>query len=196
MVISPSGGPLDVKLSSFTAVLYNSNSGLLTWVSESETNSNRFEIERSDDAIKFEKRGLVNSSGNSSTKKTYNYTDPLNTSSKIVYYRLKMVDNDGKYNYSKIIAIKLNGGLSNESFSVYPNPFISDIKVKLFSQQDVIATFRILSFEGRELVNRKISVQKGDNIVVLKDFGTLSNGNYILEVTTATDKFISKITKN
>ena len=195
-IISPTGGPLDVKLSSFTAVLSNNNSGLLTWVSETETNSNRFEIERSDDAVKFEKRGSVNSNGYSSTKKTYTYTDPLNTASKIVYYRLKMVDNDGKYSYSKIIAIRLNGTLSNESFSVYPNPFISDIKVKLSSQEDVLATFRILSFDGREVVNRKINVQKGENIVVMKDFGNLSNGNYILEVTTATDKFISKITKN
>ena len=194
-VISPTGGPLDVKLSSFTAILSNNN-GLLTWVSESEINNNHFEIERSDDAVKFEKRGSVLGNGNSSSKKTYTYTDPVNTASKIVYYRLKMVDNDGKYNYSKIIAIKLNGTFSNESFSVYPNPFISDIKVKLSSQEDVIATFRILSFDGREVVNRKITVQKGENIVVLKDFGTLSNGNYILEVTTATDKFISKITKN
>ena len=107
-VISPAGGPLDVKLSSFTAVLINSN-GQLTWISETETNSSHFEIERSDDAVKFDKRGMVNSYGNSTSKKTYNYTDPINTTSKIVYYRLKMVDRDGKYNYSKIIAIKLSG---------------------------------------------------------------------------------------
>ena len=194
-IISPQGGPLDVKLSSFTAILSNNN-GLLTWVSESEINNNHFEIERSDDAVKFEKRGSVAGNGNSSSKKTYTYTDPLNTASKIVYYRLKMVDNDGKYDYSKIIAIRLNGSVNTESFSVYPNPFISDIKVKLSSQEDEIATFRIISFDGREVLSRKVTVQKGENIVVLKDFGTLSNGNYILEVTTATDKYISKITKN
>ena len=194
-IISPQGGPLDVKLSSFTAVLSNNN-GLLTWVSETEINSNRFEIERSDDAVKFEKRGSVLSNGNSSTRKTYTYTDPLNTASKIVYYRLKMVDNDGKFSYSKIIAVKLNGSLSNESFSVYPNPFISDIKIKLSSQLDEVATFRILSFDGREILNRKISVQKGDNIVVLKDFGTLAKGSYILEVTTSADKYINKIVRN
>jgi uncharacterized repeat protein (TIGR01451 family) len=194
-IISPSGGPVDVKLSSFTAELFNNN-GLLTWVSETEVNSRHFEIERSDDAIKFEKRGTVKSNGNSSSKITYTYTDPLNTSSKVVYYRLKMVDMDGKYNFSKIIAIRLKGSFSNESFSVYPNPFINDIKVKLSSNADVMATFRILSFDGREILSRVISVQKGENIVVLKDFGSISKGSYILEVTTATDKFISKITKN
>jgi len=193
-VIAPSGGPVDVKLSSFTAIRSGSN-GLLTWISETEINSSYFEIERSDDAIKFENRGRVNSAGNSSVAKTYNFTDPLNTSSKVVYYRLKMYDINGKFNYSKIIAIKLNGAMSTESFSVYPNPFINDIKVKLTSQEDVMATFRILSFDGKEVLSRKVSVQKGENIVVLKDFGTIALGNYILEVTTATDKFINKIMK-
>ena len=194
-IISPSGGPVDVKLSSFTAKLVNSN-GILNWVSEQELNSSHFEIERSDDAVKFETRGRVNSAGNSSTRITYAFTDPINTSSKIVYYRLKMVDLDGKYNFSKIIAIKLNGSFSDDSFSVYPNPFITDIKVKVSSQEDAMATFRIIAFDGKEMINRRIAIQKGDNIVVLKDFGTLSKGNYILEVTTATDKFIKKIMKN
>ena len=194
-IISPTGGPLDVKLSSFSAVKSNNN-GLLTWISESEINSSHFEIERSDDAVKFEKRGTVNSNGNSTSKKTYTFTDPLNTSSKIVYYRLKMVDNDGKYNYSKIIAIKLSGVISTESFSVFPNPFVTDFKVKISSQEDIIATFRVISFEGKEVLNRKISVKKGDNIIVLKDFGTMAAGSYILEVTTPADKFINKIMKN
>ncbi len=194
-IISPQGGPLDVKLSSFSAVKSNNN-GLLTWVSESEINSSHFEIERSDDAVKFEKRGSVNSNGNSTSKKTYNYTDPLNTSSKIVYYRLKMIDKDGKYNYSKIIAIKLNGSSNTESFSVFPNPFVTDFKVRLSSVEDIIASFRIISFDGKEVLNRKVSVQKGENIIVLKDFGKLTVGSYILEVTTASDKFIHKIMKN
>ena len=94
------------------------------------------------------------------------------------------------------MAIKLNGSFSNESFSVYPNPFINDIKVRITSSTDENATFRILSFDGRELASRKISIQKGDNIVVLKDLGMLPKANYILEMTTASDKLITKITKN
>lgn len=194
-IISPDGGPVDVKLSSFTAKLAGNN-GMLTWVTEQEVNNSHFEIERSEDAIKFEKRGTVAGAGNSSSKLTYNYTDPLNTAAKVIYYRLKMVDMDGKYIYSKIIAIRIGGTITTENFSVYPNPFITDIKVRLTSQEDVNATFRVLSFDGKELLARKVAVQKGENIVVLKDFGTLAKGNYILEVTTATDKFISKIVRN
>jgi hypothetical protein len=59
-----------------------------------------------------------------------------------------------------------------------------------------MADFRILSFDGRALINNKMTIQKGDNIVVLKDLGNLSKGNYILEVTTPTGKLVQKISKN
>ena len=119
----------------------------------------------------------------------------ISPGTKIVYYRLKMVDLDGKFAYSKIIALKLNGSFSTDNVSVYPNPFITDIKVQLTATEDHLAAFRVISFDGREVINRKISVQKGDNIVVLKDFGSMATGNYILEITTNNNKYIQKILK-
>ena len=120
----------------------------------------------------------------------------MNTTSAIVYYRLKIVDIDGKYGFSKIVAIKLTGSLNVNDFSVYPNPFISDIRVSVTSASDEMATFRVISFDGKEMLTRKVSLQTGDNIVVLTNFGNIAKGNYILEVTTSTDKFIKKIIKN
>ncbi len=193
-VISPSGGPVDVTLSSFTATLVNNN-GLLKWVTEQELNFSHFEIERSDDAVRFAARGSVTGAGQSDSKRSYTYNDPIAAGTKIVYYRLKMVDLDGKYVYSRIIAIRLNGSFSADNVNVYPNPFISDIKVRLSVKEDNTATFRIISFDGRELVNRKVSVLNGENIIVLKDFGTLATGNYILEITSGQEKFIQKIMK-
>lgn len=194
-VISPSGGPLDVKLFSFDAKLQGSE-GALSWVTEFEQNNHYFEVQRSDDGVKFEKRGYVDSKGNSSSKQTYTYNDPLNTTSKIVYYRLKMVDKDGTFSYSKIIAIRISGSFSSESFSIYPNPFRDDVKVRINSSEDIMATFRLLSFDGKEMNIRRVQVSKGENIIVLKDYSNIPAGNYILEVTTAADKFISKIVKN
>ncbi|MEN9963037.1 MAG: hypothetical protein RL582_132, partial [Bacteroidota bacterium] len=80
--------------------------------------------------------------------------------------------------------------------SVYPNPFVSNIKISINSLSDNNATVRVLSFDGKEILRRTVSIQKGDNIVVMNDFGTIPSGNYILEVSTATDKFIKKIIKN
>ena len=195
-VIGEAGAPTPVKFTSFTATLLTNGSSLVKWVTQSELNNDRFEIERSDDGVHFATRGKVTGNGSTTLAHTYDFNDVLNTTSAIVYYRLRIIDNDGKYTFSKIVAIKINGSLSVEKFNVFPNPFITDIKIALTSQTDVIATFRIISFDGKELVRRNIQVQQGDNIVVMKDFGTLPKGNYILEVTTANDKFIRKIVKN
>lgn len=194
-IIGDNGGPLPVKLTSFKATLVNKN-GLVKWTTESELNSDYFIVERSDDGVHFSSRAKVTGNGTTSFAHAYEYTDILNTMSPIVYYRLKSVDTDGKAGYSKIIAIKLNGGLAVNNLSVYPNPFISDIKVSLTSAADEIASFRVISFDGKEMLKRSVALQTGDNIVVLSNFGTIAKGNYILEVTTSTDKFIKKIIKN
>jgi precorrin-6B methylase 1 len=92
--------------------------------------------------------------------------------------------------------LKTNAGISVEKFSVFPNPFVSNIKIALNSLSDLTATVRIISFDGKEINRRSVAVQKGDNIIVLNDFASMPKGNYILELTTATDKFIKKIIKN
>ncbi|MFT3911629.1 MAG: T9SS type A sorting domain-containing protein [Ferruginibacter sp.] len=194
-IINAAGGPTPVKMTTFKASLVNKN-GYLQWTTESELNSNYFIVERSNDGVHFDARGKVAANGTTSFTHNYTYTDVINTNSPIVYYRLKIVDNDGQYGFSKIVAIKLNGSLNVNDMNVFPNPFISDIKVSVTSPADELATFRIISFDGKEMMNRKVSLQKGDNIVVLTDFGKITKGSYILEVSTSTDKFIKKIVKN
>jgi len=193
-IIGEQGGPVPVKLFSFTAQKVNNNA-LLKWITEIEINSDHFMVQRSDDGINFTDRGKVNAQGNSNTRTSYSFTDALNSQSAIVYYRLKMVDKDGTYAYSKIVAIKLNGSMSEEGFSVYPNPFISDIKVMVNVSTDANARIRLIAFDGKEMLNRMVDVQKGENIVVLRDFGAIATGNYILEITTPDGKFVKKMMK-
>jgi hypothetical protein len=107
-----------------------------------------------------------------------------------------MVDADGRFSYSAIAALRTNSSAGIGNISVYPNPFISNIKVAVTSKEAAIAAIRILSLEGKEILNRNIPVQQGDNIIVLSDVGILPKGMYILEVTTAAGKIIKKIEKN
>lgn len=195
-VIGEAGAPTPVKFRSFTAVLLGNSNAQLKWTTEAEINNDHFEIERSEDGVHFSKRGSVKGNGSTSASHNYNYNDELNTNSLIVYYRLKIFDTDGKYSYSTVIALRLNGSMTIENFNVYPNPFVSDIKVAINSTIDANAKFRILSFDGKEIIRRNADVQKGDNVIVLNNFGTLPKGNYILEVSTGNDKFIKKIVKN
>src|SRR5207244_1431248 len=99
-----------------------------------ETNNKGFELERSADGVKFTTITFVATKadhGNSTSALSYNYNDekPMVGAN---YYRLKQIDNDGKYSYSnvvlltrKVTEITLTG--------VYPNPTTKELNVKILS---------------------------------------------------------------
>ena len=183
---------LPVTLTDFK-VAKRGNTNLLSWVTLTEINSKTFIAERSGNGIDWSTIQVIDASGNSNTNIQYSATDnsPLRG---INYYRIKLIDANGKFSYSKIVA--LNGLLGIKNFTVFPNPFVSDLKVSITSEEISMADFRILSVDGKILITRKMPVQKGDNIIVLKDLGNLSKGNYVLEVTTPNNKLIQKLLKH
>ncbi len=191
--IGPSGGPAPVKLLSFMGSLKN-NETYLTWITENELNNDYFNIEKSEDGIRFSKVGTVAGNGSTTATHYYDFTDKTFTNAIVVYYRLKIVDFDGKSSYSKIIIVRLKGTNDN-SFSVFPNPFEGNLKIALNIREETIIQCRILSFDGKEVVNRKVAVQKGANVIVLKDLEKITTGTYILEIDTGTEKLIQKIIK-
>jgi hypothetical protein len=194
-VIGEEAGPTPVNMTSFLATLTNKQNCLLKWNTESETDNAYFEIQRSNDGVHFDYRGKVAGNGTTRLTKQYNYNDEINGLFNVIYYRLKIIDKDGKYSFSKIIALKINGSNTNEHFNVYPNPFYSDIKIELMGARKETGMIRFITFEGKEVLRRSVEVEKGTNIIVLKDLNYLPRGNYILEMTTSTNKIIRKITK-
>ena len=114
---------LPVKLISFSGK-NSENQNLLTWKTTSETNNSGFDIEKSKDAKSFKKIGFVDGSGDSKENKTYSFTDqtPFITT----YYRLKQIDYDGKFEYSRIISVKNDYA----GISIYPNPAANNFFVK------------------------------------------------------------------
>jgi ELWxxDGT repeat protein len=119
---------LPVTLLNFTASL-QSNSVQLNWSTSSEINSGHFKIQRSGDGIHFTDLGQIAASGNSSIEKKYRYDDAnaYQARSEILFYRLKIVDMDGKYKYSNILSVKLKGGINE--LKVYPNPVHNQLSI-------------------------------------------------------------------
>lgn len=192
-LIGPAGSPLSVTLFDFTAKLQGSNA-VLFWETQNEINNDHFEVQRSEDAIHFDKAGTVGSIGNATTIHDYNFTDPItNPAASVFYYRLKIVSRDGSIIYTRIIALRLKG--SAVDYNVYPNPFIGDIKIAFKAAADADYAFRIVSFDGREILSRKAAIQKGENVFVLKDLESIAAGSYILEISNGTEKIIKKIIK-
>ena len=97
----------------------------LAWETTSETNNKGFEIQRSLNAQQFEAAGFIPGGEDGKGIRAYSFTDYASAAT-ITYYRLKQLDHDGKFEYSKIIAIKEGNVIS----SVYPNPVKGQLSIK------------------------------------------------------------------
>jgi hypothetical protein len=125
---------LPVELSLFQAFLIG-NSVHLNWRTETEVNNYGFEIQRRDISsispnFDYEKIGFIKGYDNSNSPKQYSFIDNEIQSPRNYSYRLKQIDNDGKYEYSKEIQID---AITPEGFTLqqnYPNPFNPTTKIR------------------------------------------------------------------
>jgi len=112
--ISSSVAPLPVQLLSFTVNNIGNKKVLLNWKTEREINLMGYDIERSVDGVNFITLGFVNATGHPD----YSFTDiaPVYGQN---YYRLKMIDIDGKFKYSEIKNVDIK---SKATLTISPNP--------------------------------------------------------------------------
>jgi hypothetical protein len=141
---------LPVTLISFNA--QQATEGIrLTWRTADETNFDRFELEYSKaPKAGFSQIGVLKGGG-----ATYVYTDAVIRSGPS-YYRLKMIDTDGTYSYSRIVTLTRRNGLDLDR--VYPNP--SNVRSIFIATNAPITSYKINDATGRE-VTVKMSGQDG-----------------------------------
>ena len=122
--ITTSAFLLPVTLTQFTAT-NQGNYNVLNWQTATESNSNGFKIQRSADGTNFTDIGFVLAAGNSTVTKDYTFKDekPLTGRN---YYRLKQIDNDGKFAYSNIAIVLSNSKLD---ISLLQNPAIGTLQI-------------------------------------------------------------------
>jgi hypothetical protein len=159
-IASPdASNPLPVKLVKFSVQKEN-ETALLQWSTTEEINSDRFEIEHSTDARKWEKLGEVSAAEESKSLFSYHFTHvtPFPGSN---YYRLKMVDRDGTFAYSKIENLKLS---SLTQTIVYPNPVADRLFINTANGMNTLKV-EITNVVGRRvLLTEGISLKSGINL--------------------------------
>lgn len=162
--------PLPVNLTSFSAHIEDQKV-LLEWETTSETNNSYFEIERSANVKEFEKIGHVAGQINSETLVQYSFTDynPLNGTN---YYRLRQVDLDGKFEYSKIRSIVLERNINVE---ISPNPTDDYIQLRGIPQN---ANFEIVDMNG--IVKFQKQVKEENSVKV--NVSHYGSGLYLVRV--------------
>ncbi len=114
-------GVVPVELTSFAAT-GTKNGMQLKWETATETNNLGFDIERSSDNSVFNKIGFVSGNGTTTQRSSYTFVDQSSVSGK-QFYRLKQMDFNGKFEYSKVIEANLSIPKEFSLSQNYPNPF-------------------------------------------------------------------------
>ncbi|HET7898087.1 MAG TPA: T9SS type A sorting domain-containing protein, partial [Flavisolibacter sp.] len=159
--------PLPVTFIGFEAKKANS-AVQLTWKVAGETNVVRYEIEKSDDGRNFVTVGNIQSNGGS----TYTFTDPINNGT--AFYRIKNVDNDGKYKYSSIV--RITNGKSEIVLTAFPQPVLSQLTLQ-HPVTSVDALIRLSTVDGR--IVKTIKPSNG-SMQTSVDMSSLQPGLYLL----------------
>ena len=170
--------PLPVTLVEFAGRLNPDHTVGLSWTTSLEVNSDYFSVQRSADGSNWQQLGTVKAKGFSSVSSNYSFTDPtpLNGTG---YYRLKIVDQDGKYEFSKVISVSLND--QPVPLVVYNNPFADAIRLKINTAESDNLSLVLADVTGKILIRQTLNTQAGDNLVNLYPTGT-AKGVYILTI--------------
>jgi hypothetical protein len=168
---------LPVKLLHFEGKLSGGKT-ILDWVTSQEINSDHFEVLKSIDGRNYQNIGSVTAAGYSTVSVKYGFTDidPVNG---INYYRLKIVDKDGGFEYSDIVVVRVN---QSHRIKVWPNPFTEKINISISMDRAGELNVRIIDVTGKVLKMKDVNVQKGSNQFSIDELGNLSTGIYLLEL--------------
>lgn len=162
--------PLPVTLVAFKATAEGTTTSL-SWSTSEESNSDRFDVERSQNGQLWSKIGSVKSNTESKSTKYYNYSDASPVGGKN-FYRLKMVDLDETFTYSRIIEVKFE----NTSF-VSPNPVKADENLKItLTDWSNVKTVKVINTAGKTVFESSNALSTGIST------RNLAAGAYVIKI--------------
>jgi hypothetical protein len=162
---------LPVTLRNFDARKGEGATATLDWSTTSESNSQKFEIQHSTDAKHWEVIASVDAKGESKELVNYSYTHTTPVSGENLY-RLKMVDQDGTFTFSRIRSVSLVMAL------VYPNPASEKIIISLSAELiNEVTKVNLIGMDGKVAYMANKLDKNGINVQ------HLAAGTYIVSIT-------------
>lgn len=168
--------PLD--LITFSGTLQNGLFTLLKWKTDAEVNVDGFDVERSTNGSTYNKIGFVKAKGYGLTY-SLNDNEILNQTSQVVYYRLKIIDNNGEFKYSNSIYVTLP--VNKAIITIAPNPTSNNLNGNITSPASGNVTLKIYDITGRIVLETNNFIKKGNNSIN-QNITKLSSGLYIVEI--------------
>jgi hypothetical protein len=188
--IVTSEAALPVTLASFEAKKGEGQTARLAWATTAETNSDRFEIERSANGKIWNALATISAKGNSNSLVNYEYLD-VNALSGVNMYRLKMIDIDETFTYSRIRTVE---NKTKEKVVLYPNPTVDKL---ILVVNDISKIQRILLNDVTGKVVFSQEKNASVNVSSEIDVKSLPSGLYIVQIisqegATASTKILKK----
>ena len=173
-----------MELLRFTADLNMSHHADLSWETTHEINTAYFVVEKSAGDNQFLSIDTVQAVNNPTITHTYHITD-TSVCEANCFYRLKMVDLDGKFTYSSIVRIRVN---NSKRPMVYPNP--AGAFVNILQGTESVKFVSVYDISGRAVIRFN---NKGSENNLHISTGNLSKGVYQVEITTSTQVYVEKL---
>jgi hypothetical protein len=152
---------------------------ILEWKVTQELELSRYEIERQTNTGEFLKIGIVAARG-SAALTHYQFVDEQPRRGNH-FYRLKMIDRDGSFQYSNVVL--LTNKLSSFSYSVYPNPAIHQLYVWFDEAPGTTQQYHVqLLTTTHQVVWQQKHTSVGNNQLQINRPASLPNGMYWLRV--------------
>ncbi len=176
---------IPVELTSFAASVIN---GMiyLNWQTATETNNAGFEIQRSSEKSNWTEIGFVTGNGTTAEIQNYSYTDQKPNNG-VNYYRLKQIDYDGSYEYSKVIEVDLTVPQQFVLEQNYPNPFNPVTMINYQLPENSFVTLKIYDLIGNLVTALVNEEQSAGRYALPFDASGLASGFYFYTI--KTDKF-------
>jgi len=175
---------LPVKFIDVFAKLINSTSSMIDWkVATPISNGDYFEVQFSSDAIRWSTIGKIKIKNSNIEWFHFQHKEIPNGA---LYYRIKQVDQNGQYLYSKIVVIKQ--GASENNYLIYPNPSKNIINI---SSNEIAGGDAIIDMSN--LLGERVGLYKMHSSHFEINTSILANGTYILKITDKQNSHIRKV---
>ncbi len=177
--------PLPIELVSFEAKPnYLTKTVELLWKTAAEINNDFFVLEKSKNGKDFRPFATVYSKangGNSQAVLSYQYTDSEPMSG-ISYYRLKQVDKDASFTFSKIVSVKFENLNEEDRFIIFPTPTEGKSFYMQFLDSEIkngeIAVYDILG----KIVHQQQILNQSTDLISIDFKEKIPTGTYIVKV--------------
>jgi len=158
---------LPVELISFHATLENDAQTQLEWNVSSEINIAKYEMYRSTNNKDYRRVGDVDPQGNLNTLKSYTTQDDVSELGGVIYYKLKIVDQNGSYKWSEIRFVEKKQ--KQRFIQLTPNPANEQVQITFKGFDRGENTLQVINNMGMYVYSQSVWLK--ENTMVL-DLGT------------------------